>query len=74
MADLTRPCFYCSTPVRVLDTSTYRLVTGWAQRKKSSGANSVRMAKPRDFFAHASCVDLAVKGKIGQDTLFPDED
>jgi len=66
---ITRPCHYCGKDVDVAQRSTYRLVTGWAQRRKASGANMVRMAKPRDKFAHDVCVDLAVKGKTGQQSF-----
>jgi hypothetical protein len=62
-------CDLCGKPVETSSLGTYRYVEGWEAQRSQGGTNAIRLRKSHDRFAHKTCIDLAAKGRLGQESL-----
>lgn len=61
-------CEFCGNPVSPQAVGTCQFSTGWTERREG-GRGGLRLAVYEDRFAHAHCVESAVKGRQGQGSL-----
>lgn len=62
-------CVMCGEDVDADKPGTYRKVTGWESRRTGGGTNALRMRQPLHEYAHHTCVDMASRGRKGQDSF-----
>ena len=62
-------CAFCHEPVDTDRPGAFRRVTGWEKNRDQGGTNAVALRQPHDDWACAPCIDLAVKGLLGQASL-----
>lgn len=62
-------CEFCGNPLRTVDRGVCRYVEGWEKNRDQGGTNAIRLRIVHDRWAHDACVDQAVNGRLGQESL-----
>lgn len=65
-------CSFCGDPVDTSYPGVFRKTVGWAEKRKSGGANSIRLPVPTDEWAHSWCIERETKKGINarQESMF----
>ena len=62
-------CDLCGAKLETTQLSSCRYVEGWEKNRNSGGTNAIHLRKTHDRWAHWTCVQLAQKGRLGQEEL-----